>query len=40
MYGSKEQTITSILDQIQGAGSISAKKMFGEYAIYCNNRVV
>jgi len=37
---SKEETVIFILDQIQDAGSISAKKMFGEYAIYCNNKVV
>ncbi|BCA96520.1 competence protein TfoX [Legionella antarctica] len=37
---SKEETVFFILDQIKVAGSISAKKMFGEYAIYCNNKVV
>ncbi|MFA6302026.1 MAG: TfoX/Sxy family protein [Legionella sp.] len=37
---SKEETITFILDQIKEVGSISAKKMFGEYAIYCNSKVV
>ncbi|HHF7365166.1 TPA: GNAT family N-acetyltransferase [Legionella bozemanae] len=37
---SKEDTVFLILDQIKDAGSISAKKMFGEYAIYCNNKVV
>lgn len=37
---SKEETITFILDQMKDAGCISAKKMFGEYAIYCNNKVV
>ena len=36
----KEETVTFILDQIKGAGYISAKKMFGEYAIYCDNKVV
>jgi DNA transformation protein and related proteins len=29
-----------ILDQINQAGQISFKKMFGEYAIYCNEKVV
>ena len=37
---SKEETIIFIIDQIKGAGGISTKKMFGEYAIYCNNKVV
>lgn len=37
---SKEEIVFLILDQIKGAGSISAKKMFGEYAIYCNNKIV
>lgn len=37
---SKEETVIFILDHIKGAGSISAKKMFGEYAIYCNSKVV
>lgn len=37
---SKEETIVFILDQIKDAGEISAKKMFGEYAIYCNNKIV
>jgi TfoX/Sxy family transcriptional regulator of competence genes len=37
---SKEETVVFILDQIKSAESISAKKMFGEYAIYCNNKVV
>ena len=29
-----------IVDQIQGAGVISYRKMFGEYAIYCDTKVV
>ena len=29
-----------VVGQIVGAGSIEAKKMFGEYAIYCNGKVV
>lgn len=37
---SKNETVDFILDQIRGAGNISAKKMFGEYAIYCNDKVV
>lgn len=32
--------IDFLLDQMGNAGSISQKKMFGEYAIYCNGKVV
>jgi TfoX/Sxy family transcriptional regulator of competence genes len=32
--------IDFLLDQMGNAGSISQKKMFGEYAIYCNGMVV
>ena len=28
--------IEYLLDQISGAGEIQAKKMFGEYGLYCN----
>lgn len=29
-----------VRDQIDGAGHVSFRKMFGEYAIYCNEKVV
>jgi TfoX/Sxy family transcriptional regulator of competence genes len=29
-----------VVDQIQDAGSVSCKSMFGGYAIYCNGKVV
>ncbi|MEW9897985.1 TfoX/Sxy family protein [Chitinivorax sp. PXF-14] len=29
-----------VCDQISDAGSISFRKMFGEYAVYCNGKVV
>ncbi|MCX6303591.1 MAG: TfoX/Sxy family protein [Bacteroidetes bacterium] len=29
-----------IVDQIENAGEITCKKMFGEYAVYCNGKVV
>lgn len=29
-----------VRDQINGAGQVSFKKMFGEYAIYCDEKVV
>lgn len=37
---SQQSIIDFILDQISEAGSVSAKKMFGEYGIYCNNKIV
>lgn len=33
-------TIDFILDQSAAAGVMSARKMFGEYALYCNGKVV
>ena len=33
-------TIDFILDQLVDIGHVSARKMFGEYALYCNERVV
>lgn len=37
---SKQNTVDYILDQIADAGAVHVKKMFGEYAIYCNEKVV
>ncbi|CDZ78444.1 Regulator of competence-specific genes [Legionella massiliensis] len=37
---SKQSTVDYILEQITRAGTIRAKKMFGEYAIYCEDKVV
>lgn len=36
----KKNTIDYILEQMSGAGVVSARKMFGEYAIYCDGKVV
>lgn len=35
-----QATADYIVDQLSGAGDVYARKMFGEYALYCNNRVV
>lgn len=35
-----EDTIVEILAQIAGAGDVRARKMFGEYALYCDEKVV
>lgn len=37
---SKQSTVDYILEQIVMAGAVSAKKMFGEYAVYCDGKVV
>ncbi len=29
-----------VLDQVRGAGDVAVRKMFGEYALYCDARVV
>jgi len=37
---SRQSTVDYLLEQIKEAGTVSYKKMFGEYAIYCNGKVV
>lgn len=29
-----------VLDQVRGAGPVAVRKMFGEYALYCDGKVV
>ena len=36
----QQSTVDLILEQIAAAGAVSAKKMFGEYGIYCEGRMV
>ncbi len=36
----RQETIDFILDQAAGAGEARARKMFGEYALYLDGRVV
>ena len=36
----RRQTIDFMLGQIAAAGTVDAKKMFGEYALYCDGRLV
>jgi TfoX/Sxy family transcriptional regulator of competence genes len=33
-------TVEFIVEQMGAAGAVTARKMFGEYAIYCDERVV
>lgn len=37
---SQEKTITFLAEQVSSAGDISYRKMFGEYALYCDGKVV
>jgi TfoX/Sxy family transcriptional regulator of competence genes len=37
---SDQSTVDFIVDQMQGAGVITGKKMFGEYALYAGGKVV
>jgi len=36
----KQSTVEYILDQIAEAGAVTAKKMFGEYGVYCDGKMV
>ncbi|MDD5039586.1 MAG: TfoX/Sxy family protein [Patescibacteria group bacterium] len=36
----KQSTVDYILDQLASLGNVSARKMFGEYALYCDGKVV
>jgi TfoX/Sxy family transcriptional regulator of competence genes len=38
--GSKQSTVDFILEQIAAAGTVSARKMFGEYGLYCDGKYV
>lgn len=37
---SRQSTVDFILEQIEGAGNVCAKKMFGEYGIFCDEKMV
>lgn len=37
---STQDTVDFIIDQISDAGEVSSKKMFGEFGIYCNGKMV
>lgn len=36
----KQSTADFILDQLDSLGSVRVRKMFGEYALYCDEKVV
>lgn len=35
-----KERVAYICEQVQGAGAVSARPMFGEYGLYCDGRVV
>lgn len=37
---SSQKTVDYIAEQMAGAGRITSRKMFGEYALYCDTKVV
>ena len=37
---SQQSTVEFIVEQMHSAGVVTARKMFGEYAIYCDERMV
>ena len=36
----RQSTIDLLLEQIAAAGDVSARKMFGEYGVYCDGKIV
>lgn len=37
---SQQSTVDYIVEQLAAAGTISARKMFGEYGLYCDGKIV
>jgi DNA transformation protein len=37
---SQQKTVDYILEQAAGAGGMTARKMFGEYGMYCDGKVM
>lgn len=40
MIGSDAEFVDFVVDQLEGTGGVVAKKMFGEYAVYLNDKIV
>lgn len=38
--GTRQSTIDYLLEQVADAGIVTSRKMFGEYAVYCDGKVV
>lgn len=37
---SKQKNVDFLVEQMSGAGTVSSRKMFGEYAVYCDGKVI
>lgn len=37
---SQQKTVDYIVEQSAGAGTITARKMFGEYGLYCDGKIM
>ncbi|KWH40858.1 TfoX/Sxy family protein [Burkholderia stagnalis] len=37
---SSQSTVDFLVEQMAAAGAISAKKMFGEFGVYCDDKIV
>jgi TfoX/Sxy family transcriptional regulator of competence genes len=37
---SQQKTVDYILEQVAQAGTVSVRKMFGEYGVYCDGKMV
>ncbi|NMB55848.1 MAG: TfoX/Sxy family protein [Leptolinea sp.] len=37
---SSQDTIDYLIEQMSGAGVITARKMFGEYGMYCDGKII
>lgn len=35
-----QSTVDYIVEQIRGAGAVAGRKMFGEYAVFCDGKMV
>ena len=35
-----QRTVDVLLEAMAGAGAVTAKKMFGEYGVYCDGKIV
>ena len=36
----KPEYAAYVCDQLRGAGEVAARKMFGEYGLYCDGKVI
>jgi DNA transformation protein and related proteins len=37
---SNQETVVFITEQMNGSGNVRSRKMFGDYAVYCDDKVV